>query len=142
MSLVTDIRTFLLADGTISGLVGTRIFPLKLPQAPTFPAITYQMISGGRSHTYGGAVGLASPRFQFDCWGATYLQAEALAEALRIRLDGFSGAMGASPSTVVQGVFFQDERDLYEDGADLGTGSGAGVYRRSIDYFISHEEDI
>ena len=131
MSIASDLRTFLLADATLGGLIGTRLYPLKLPQDPTVPAMTFQWISGQRAHAADGAVGLASPRVQFDCWAETYLEVESVFEALRKRLDGFRGTAGASR---VQGAFFETERDDYEDEARL--------YRRSADFFIWHEEAI
>jgi hypothetical protein len=137
MSVAQDLRTFLLADATISGLIGTRLFPLRLPQNPTLPAMTYSWISGDRVHTMAGARGPSRPRLQFDAWAKTYLEAEAVFEALRKRLDGFQGTAG---SVKVQGAFFASERDLYEDSADAGTGSGVGLYRRTSDFFVHYEE--
>ena len=131
MSIAADIVAFLLADSTLGGLIGTRLYPLKLPQDPTMPAITYQWISGARVHSTDGASGLSSPRIQFDCWALTYLEAEAVFEALRKRLDGFQGTAGASR---IQAAFFESERDLYDDEARL--------YRRSTDFFVWYEEAV
>lgn len=141
MSIATDLRSFLLADGTIAGLIGTRLYPNLLPQSPTFPAMTFGWVSGNRFHHLDGAAGIAGPRVQFDCWALTYLEAEALFEALRLALDGFRGDIGGSPPTRrIQGIFSEGERDLYEDGAAIGSGSGAGLYRRSADFTIVYEE--
>jgi hypothetical protein len=101
--------------------------------------MTYQWISGERAHSLDGAIGLSSPRVQFDCWAKTYLQAETVFEAFRKRLDGFRGGMG-SPPTKVQGAFFDSERDMYDESADAGSGSGVGLYRRSADFFLFYEE--
>lgn len=141
ISVATELRSFLLADADISDLVGTRIHPLTLPQNPTLPAITFQWISGTRSHHYQGPDGLSRPRIQFDCYASTYLEMEELSEALRARMDGFSGIIGDLETLSVQGIFFDSERDFYEDGADQGTGSGAGLYRRSVDYFVNYTEE-
>ncbi len=131
MSIATDIRTFLLADATLTTLIGTRLYPLTLPQNPTLPAMTYQWVSGERVHTADGALGLSRPRIQFDAWATTYLVAESVFEALRKRLDAFRGAAGAS---IIQGAFFDSERDLYE--------SEPKLYRRSVDFFVWHEEAV
>ena len=131
MSIAGDIRTFLLADVTLAALIGTRLYPLILPQDPTVPAITFQWISGQRAHAADGAVGLASPRVQFDCWAETYLDVEATFEALRKRLDGFQGAAGTSR---IQGAFFETERDSYDDKVRL--------YGRSVDFFVWYEEAV
>lgn len=135
MSVASDLRSFLLADATLTGLVGLRVHPAILPQSGPFPAITYQWTSGTRYQTSDGPVGLSRPRIQLDCWAETYLQAEAVFEALRRRLDGFVGVMGGSPGTPVQGVFFESERDgPYEPEAKL--------YRRSADFFVFFEETV
>jgi hypothetical protein len=131
MSIASDLRTYLLADATLTTLVGTRMYPLKLPQAPTMPAIIYTWISGARVHSTDGPSGLSNPRVQFDCWAQTYLEAEALLEALRKRLDGFQGTAGSS---WIQAVFFETERDGYDDDTEL--------YRRSADFFVWYEEAV
>ncbi len=118
-----------MADATLTTLIVARLYPLILPQDPTVPAITYQVISGHRFHSTDGASGLSTPRIQFDCWAKTYLEAEALFEALRKRLDGFQGL---AVSTKVQAAFFESERDDYDDAARL--------YRRSADFFVWYEE--
>lgn len=127
--MLSDLRTFLLADGTVAGLVATRIYPSVLPQAPTLPAITYSTISAVRDHTMAGPDGLPSKRIQIDAWGSTFAQVAALADAIRERLDGHLGAMG---STEVKGVFASTERHLYE--------SETKLYRVSMDYIVWHRE--
>ncbi len=134
MSMAEDLRTFLLQDSTLGGLIGTKIYPIVLPQDPIFPAITYQWISGDRLYSLSGPSGLSGPRIQFDCWAKTYAASEGLFEALRKRLDGYRGQMGSAPGHTVQGVFFANEVDLYEAEID--------VYRRSVDFMIHYEEAI
>lgn len=139
MSIATDLRAFLLADPILAGLIGGRLYPLRLPQRPAVPALTYQWISGHRVHSTDGASGLAGPRVQFDAWAATYLEVEAVMRAVRLRLDGYRGPAG--DDSTIQGAFFASERDFDEDAAELGTGAGEALYRRSADFFIWHEEE-
>lgn len=133
MTIAAGLRTFLLADSTIASLIGSgsaaRLYPVKLPQGPTMPAITYQTISGQRVHSADGASGLSGPRIQIDCWGSTYAQADALFEAVRKRLDGYRGPAGSKD---IQGAFFDTERDFYEADAEL--------YRKSADFIIWNTE--
>ncbi len=131
MSIASDLRTFLLADATLTTLIGTRLYPLTLPQNPTLPAMTYQRISGERVHTADGAHGLNRARIQFDAWATTYLVAESVFEALRKRLDAFRGAAGAS---IIQGAFVDSERDLYE--------SEPKLYRNTSDFDVWHNEAV
>lgn len=135
MSINAGLRSFLGADAAINAIIGampnTRVYPVRLPQNPTLPAITYFKVSGRRVHSSNGALGLSGPRFQIDCWASKYEDAHALAELVRKRIDGYSGVMG---SETVQGVFFESERDLYEPEPDQ--------YRVSRDYFIFFEESV
>ena len=76
------LRTFVLADVTIAGLIGTRYYSLRFPRTRVLPAIVYMKISGFREHDMDGS-SIATPRIQFDCWANSYGGAKALATALR-----------------------------------------------------------
>jgi hypothetical protein len=92
----SSLRTYLIAQPAISALIGTRFYPMYLPQGGTLPAITYQAITGSEGNTYEGASGLAQARIQFDLWATTKAQTLALAKALRDALATVTaGWMGA-----------------------------------------------
>lgn len=92
----SSLRAYLIAQPAIAALIGTRFYPVRLPQDPTLPAITYQTIAGGEGTTHEGASGLARTRVQFDCWASTKGQVLALAKALRDALATVNpGWMGA-----------------------------------------------
>lgn len=138
MTVEADIRVRLLADGTVSGLISTRMYPLVLPQDPTLPALTYQRISGPRIHKLTGTTGRARARLEIDSWAETYTEAQSLAAAVRASLDGFIGTLtdGNSPeSTRSATIRLDNERDLHED-----LGGGSALYRISQDYMINHSE--
>jgi hypothetical protein len=119
----------------ITNLISTRVYPNKLPQTVTLPAMTYQRIDTPRVHSHdsSGSAGTAHPRFQFDCWAETYSGAKAISDALRAALNGYKGTITSGANTVVvQGALIQDER--YDDFAD------AGMLRISCDYIIWHLE--
>ena len=125
----TAVRAILAADGTVSGLVSSRIYPMKLPQGPTMPAITYSRVSGPRVETITGPSGLAHPRVQVDSWASTYAGVKALATAVRKALDGYRGTIA---SVRVGGIIMDGELDLYEPGVE--------EYRVTQDYVVWHDE--
>lgn len=131
MTIETEIRARLVADSTVSGLVSARIYPLVLPQSPTYPAITYHRVSGVRLHHLGGVSGRAVPRISFSMWAQTYTGCQALAAAVRQSLDGFNGTL----TTIKALIEIENEFDLFEDEA-----SENGVFRIVQDYFCSHLE--
>lgn len=135
--MIADIRSalraYLLADGSISALVGTRVYPMKMPQGVTSDSIVYQRVSNTGFHHMTGAVGLARPRLQIDCWSQSADRANALANLVKERIDGFRGDLDYDASTPpntlqVRGIFFDTERDLYDEDSEL-----YGVGR---DYFV------
>lgn len=109
----------------VAALVGARIHPLEVPQASTFPAVTYQQVSGPRDHSSRGPTGTANLRVQVDCWAESYDGAIAVAKVVREALDGYRGSQGGA--TVVSTVMLT-ERDLSEP--------TPGLKRISQDYSI------
>ncbi|KKL23178.1 hypothetical protein LCGC14_2428030, partial [marine sediment metagenome] len=116
--------TYVQADTTVANLISARMYPLKLPQSPALPAIVYTKISGFREHDMDGST-IATPRVQYDSWADTYVGAKALADALRERLDSYTGPVG-SPADTVHFAYLLNERDFYDD--DLQ------VFRVSMDF--------
>lgn len=130
MSLETGLRAFLLADPAVAAIIATRLTPLILPQNPTYPAASYQRITGARLSSFDGPAGRAMPLMQLDAYAETYGAAKGLAEALRRALDGYKGAMGA---VQVDAVSLETEQDApYEDAPE--------IYRVIQEYRISHQE--
>lgn len=107
-------------------LIGTRIYPLLLPQDPVLPAVTYQRISTPRMHAFERSF-LPHPRFQFDCWATTFPAARAVAEQVKLALDVYMGAMGAE---TVQASILDGDRDIYE--------AEAKIFHSIVDAIIWH----
>jgi hypothetical protein len=118
----------------VSSLVSTRIYPLKLPQTVTLPAITYQRISTPRVLTHDQASGgLALPRFQITVWAESPDSAKAVVDAVRTAIHGFRGNFGTGANIVSVGsCLAEDERIAYEAASQL--------YMSSIDFIIYHAE--
>ena len=136
--LYADAGIYAAVEGSITRANGgERIFPVKLDQGVKKTSIVYSRISGLGDHTMQGPSGLARPRIQIDCWAPTANAAALLADLVKNRIDGFRGSMpygSNSPqdTITVQGVFFDSERDDYDEIAKL--------YRVSRDYLIWFEE--
>lgn len=90
--LESVLYTYLTGYAGLVALVGTRVYPVQLPQEATLPALTYQRISGPRTHTQNGVSILARPRIQVDCWASSYAGAKAVATQVRLALDGHKAA--------------------------------------------------
>jgi hypothetical protein len=94
MSLDTALKAHLDGQGGLSALVGTRGYPVRLAQGTALPAYTYQRIDAPREQAFGRRVLQTNPRYQFTAWGATFIDARAVAVQLRAALLLFTGESG------------------------------------------------
>ena len=69
-NLQAGLFTLLTNEPTIFALIGTRLYPITLPENPTLPAIRYTVVGGMSMPTFETS-GMNRWRFQFDCYGAT-----------------------------------------------------------------------
>lgn len=124
---------FILADSGILAIVGSRVYPLKIPQGIDQTSIVYTRVSGISGHHMGGRDGLARARIQLDCWSKSADASSSLANLVKDRLDGYCGVMGTGPAALdVQGIFFSDERESFDDTVKM--------YNTGRDYFINFAE--
>lgn len=125
-ALRTSLRARLLANTDLSAMVGgSRVYPVHLPQAATYPAVTYQKISDVTEPNLGEASRIRTARIQLDTWADTPADAWKLADHIRTQVDGFQGT--------VSGVRFaasmvDSETDLYEEAIEK--------FRVTVDYEI------
>lgn len=130
MTLDDAIYDWLTGGGTQTGaLIGSRLYPLQLPQNSTLPAMTYQQIDSGLTATGQSEPGdLEEALVQFDCYAASHRAAKALAKALRADLNGYKGELpaGAAGGLPVGACHFRREYDFW--------GATAGVWRVTVEF--------
>ncbi len=136
MSIEDGLRTHLLADGPVAALVvdsslavpfRDRVYPLKLPQEPTYPALTLEIVSDIPYRGLSGDHDKEVIRARIHCWAETFSGAIDLAGKVRTAVADFSGTMG---TTAVSSAKFETWNDIYEDVPE--------VYRRVADFMITH----
>ncbi len=119
-----NLYAYVVADATVSGLIGTRFYPVVAPQNPpkhpttraVLPYGVFRRISTVREPTHDGASGIAHPRFQVDWMGSQAADgtfdievALDVADEFRKLLDGFQGTM---TSINVDDIKFIDDGDI------------------------------
>ena len=125
MSIETGLRSKLIDD------IGVDVYPLRLPQGYTLPALTYQRVDSPRNPDLSGPTGWVFARFQIDIWGDSYGSVRGLADQVRLSLDGFKGNLSG---THTGGIMMDSERDLFEESTE--------VYRVTTDFIIPYTENI
>jgi len=132
--MLTDgIQALVAANAAVKALIGNpaRFYPVLVPEDPTYPCASYQVISEVPSYLLSGASPLNQIRLQVDTWSgglqsASYASAKAVQAALRAVLEGYRGTL--PDGTRVAAIFVDSARDLYED--------DARSYRTTTDYMI------
>ena len=135
MSVVEEaLVSVLKAASAVTNICSTRVYPAVVPQKGTIPALTYQRISGPRIRDLDGPDGMATPRFQINCWSTTYKGAFTLSNAVRGVLDNYSGTV---LSVVIHDCALEDEGDMFEPQVGADTEKR---YGRRLDFIVWHGE--
>ncbi len=112
------LNTFLIA---VAG-VGTRVYPDILPERGETPAVSYAQINIAPEYALSGAVPLAEYWFQVDCWARTRSEAKTVANAIRVALSGYRGALGDDDCQhallIAEQSFYEDTPKLYRVSQD------------------------
>lgn len=120
-----------LASGVTA--VGSRVYPMVIPQNAALPCITYQRISTPRQYVMGSSDVVTNARMQIDCWGSSYSSAKTVAESVLTALNQQMGDLGTGAKKFTVLVSLADsESDGYEP--------DTGRYRVRIDFRIMYEE--
>lgn len=102
IALEQIVRTALLANSTLSALIGTNLYLVQLPQNPPYPCMVYQRISTRPITTMNqlgdysaGWQGMGWARFQFTAWAngsGAGNQTDQIARALQGAMNTFDAS--------------------------------------------------
>lgn len=124
-TLKEGIFTVLAADGTLSALVGDRIYPDVADQKKILPYIVYELDSENGVPHMTGVAALAQATVQFTVWASTSISRTAVNDALRALLDGdIRQAFGGVDVSVIRNINATDTKQVADDGSqnwNLGT---------------------
>ena len=134
MSIRSALRQHLLAQTTVTDLVGQRIYPIIAPQTGELPCIAYRKIEGGHEHLVTGSAGHARPTFTLTVWALDPDTVDDIAEALRLVLQGANATWGAYQVT---GLTLDGDSDEWVDPND---GEDNGVYGCTLRISFRHAE--
>jgi hypothetical protein len=123
MSIEPGLLALLNSDSTLSGLLSGRIFPVILPETPTYPSLTYRTISAVPTYDLSGSVIGEKTRIEFTAWSAAFADCKAVHDAIRGILDCFNGPTTGGSFIVVR------------DGSAVdGFDADRRAYTSSVDY--------
>ena len=127
--MITGLVAKLVSDGTISGLIGSRCYINKAPQAAKLPYLVLTQLDSEEYITLDATTSnLRNLTVDIDCKGRTFIECETLTNAVKALLKDYSGAAG---SYTIGASFFNSEVHDYEPAAD---GGDAGIFVITLDF--------
>lgn len=136
MSMPADLIVYLKTKATLNSLVGGRFSMNTSGQMDNLPRIVIERITDDHQHHLTAASGMAITMYQLTCHAESTLSAVAVAEQLRLAIDGYRGEMGA---TRISMCHLKDQRDGYDPPVDA---SGIGTFNVQQDYLIGHAVSV
>lgn len=134
MSLEKGLRAILIADGTVNGLVASRIYPQRRPTGSSLPALTYQTVYQEITEALAEQAGLRRSRVSIECTDDTYGDTKTLRNAVTAALIDYNGTICGE---IIDSVRLEAAVDLDED---LEPASGSvGVFRTILDFIVFHQ---
>jgi hypothetical protein len=112
------IRSLLVADATLTGIVSTRIREGKLGQSDSYPAVVFNQVASTPNHHKLGTSEADNELYQVTCIADNYSDVYDISDSVRGVLDGVHSQTVAGVE--IDGVLFMNEIALpYNDETDL-----------------------
>ena len=127
-SLEQGIVTILRADATVSGLLGTRIYPWIRPQGTTFPAIVYELDGTEPEQDLDGYAGMTRAELSISCIAEQYGGAKTLAAAVLGVLNGYTGT--PTNGVAINSLVHDNDIGIIED-SQIGNSRGVAIVESS-----------
>jgi len=109
----------------VTTVIGTRLYPVVLPQDPDYPCVSYQRIDSVKINDLQGYSTLEDVRMQIDVWGTTY-------KGVRDFTSVIHTAMASATAYKSIMISDTDLSEMLEDGII--------IYRISMDFSVWNRE--
>lgn len=124
-----DLVSLITGDGTVSGLISTRLYPAVYAQGATNPCARYRKITGSPGVHMQGSDGLNFDLVQIDVRATTAASAVAVRDALRALLHAYSGTVGSTSFKLIR---LRDDRGIGHEKTD-----SQEFYTASLDWDVT-----
>lgn len=106
MSVQTDFHDLITNDAAVTAILGTRLYPLQIPQDPTLPAAAYQVIGGDGEAALGADYPGLDYIYQIRLVDDNYMNLI----TLKLAVMDLSG----SGSGIIERCIFREGPDFYD----------------------------
>lgn len=91
--LLAALFSYLNQDAEIRKIVGSRIYPMVIPQSSAIPALVYCPTAAKHDDVLGGSSGYIKQNMQISCHDTTFKKARKLSQLIRRKLQDYHGDM-------------------------------------------------
>ena len=133
MSLEKAVRAILIADGTTTGLVSSRIYPQRRPQGTSLPAIVYTNVFSHENEALATQSGIRRARLSVEVLSGTYGGNKTLRDAVEAALINYTGTESGA---TIKSLRLESSVDIDEE---LNPASELGTFRTIMDFIIWYE---
>lgn len=113
------------SNAGVEALLGTRVFPRRLDDTTTLPALVVSKAGETRERSHDGACNVVRTRLQLDIFAKTDFEIEQVKQAIIEAFDNFSGELVAD--------FFADA--IFVDDSIDGSGSDLAGFAEDLEEF-------
>ncbi|TKS58777.1 MAG: hypothetical protein EWM72_02777 [Nitrospira sp.] len=96
---------------TVAALIGTRLYPVFLPQGVAVPAVTYRRARSDVTQTL-EEEGLRSATMEVIVWDDDYVRAKRAAQTIHDVLVAVTATLGGLP---IHGITRENEEDVFDE---------------------------
>ena len=129
MSIYSAIRSILVADSTLTSLVGSKIYPNAAPQGTQSPFVVINVISNLPTNTKAQASTMDRYRIQVSTFSTDFDTCQSVKNRIRVLLENVINT--TSSATTIQLSQFQNEVDGIDQLSTLD-----GTFYNYSDYFF------
>ena len=133
MSLEKAVRSILIADATVTGLVASRVYPQRRPQGTAVPAIVYQNVFQATNEALATQGGIKRTRLSVEVFDKTYGATKTLRNAVESALINYTGT---TEGETIDSLRLESAVDLDETNEPAGD---FGYFRTILDFVIWHQ---
>lgn len=105
-----DLLAFIIGSTSVTSLIGTRCHYNHIPENAASPKVWFRVTTDNEDMTMDRVGGLHEFNADLECIGLTEDSAQNVADAIKTRLHGYKGTVGASDA---KAIFVEDKDDDY-----------------------------
>ena len=134
MDISEALYKYLTSNEEITSLVGTKIYPMQLPQNVTLPAITYTLVLANYDSALQGDTGYTRQTIQLVTHAKTYKEARTISRLVKKKIQDLHGDMSG---LFIEAVFIKSD---YELSSNTSSKFAVDEYMSSIEFDFHYNE--